>query len=56
MTDLARVKKIYKLNAGTAGGDKSKNGVNGIGGRETDAKKELEVLIVGSMALRGMTN
>lgn len=51
MTDTARVKKIYKLNS-VGGGGKA------VGGKEIgDAeRKELEILILGSMALRGATN
>ncbi|KAN0093779.1 CGI-121 domain containing protein [Hyaloscypha variabilis] len=52
MTDVARIKKIYKLNSGGGGG--KKNGqVNGAKG---DERKELEVLVLGAMALRGVTN
>ncbi len=53
MTDLARVRKIYKLNV-AGGGRKPINAVNGAS--EIDERKELEVLILGSMALRGATN
>jgi EKC/KEOPS complex subunit CGI121/TPRKB len=60
MTDLARVKKIYKLNSaggGNNGGKKGVNGTSGLGasGME-DERKELEILVLGSMALRGATN
>lgn len=54
MTDLARVRKIYKLNSG-GGGGKGKKEVNGVGG-EKDERRELEVSILGAMALRGATN
>jgi EKC/KEOPS complex subunit CGI121/TPRKB len=50
MTDLARVRKIYKLNGGGGGG---KNGVKNGG---EDERKELEVLVLGCIALRGSTN
>ncbi|KAL3425282.1 hypothetical protein PVAG01_02073 [Phlyctema vagabunda] len=45
MTDLPRVRKIYKLNSAPAA---LVQGVQGL--------KELEVLVLGSMALRGATN
>jgi EKC/KEOPS complex subunit CGI121/TPRKB len=55
MTDLARVRKIYKFNA--AGGGKKANVVNGVDGKsEEEERKELEVLVLGTMALRGATN
>ena len=50
MTDIARVKKIYKLNA--AGGGK-KAVVNGVG--KVDERRELEVTVLGAMALRGVS-
>jgi EKC/KEOPS complex subunit CGI121/TPRKB len=54
MTDLARVKKIYKLNS--AGGSGKKGVVvNGLG-NEMGEIKEAEILVLGSMALRGATN
>jgi EKC/KEOPS complex subunit CGI121/TPRKB len=53
MTDLARVRKIYKLNGG--GGGKN-SGVNGVKNGGEDERKELEVLVLGSIALRGSTN
>jgi EKC/KEOPS complex subunit TPRKB/CGI121 len=62
MTDVARVKKIYKLNS--SGGAGKKNGqANGVGvealnvnGAKEDERKELETLVLGAMALRGVTN
>lgn len=54
-TDLARVRKIYKLNSAGGGGAAKKDAVNGIPGDQA-AGKELEVLVLGSMALRGATN
>jgi EKC/KEOPS complex subunit CGI121/TPRKB len=56
MTDWGRVRKIYKLN--TPGGSEAgkKGGVNGLGEGEEKERKELEVMILGSMALRGATN
>ena len=54
MTDLARVRKIYKLNAAGGGGKKISNGVNGT--IESDERKELEIQVLGCMALRGATN
>lgn len=60
MTDIARVKKIYKLNSSGGGGKKNGqvNGVEGlsINGVKEDERKELEVLVLGVMALRGVTN
>jgi EKC/KEOPS complex subunit CGI121/TPRKB len=65
MTDMARVKKIYKLNGGGSGGGKERGKVNGAvsdglnvneAGLEVDETKELEILVLGSMALRGATN
>jgi len=57
MTDLARVRKIYKLNdaGGVKGGKKAlANGSSNNGAvREVDMQKELEVWILGAMALRG---
>jgi EKC/KEOPS complex subunit CGI121/TPRKB len=63
MTDVARVKKIYKLNSSGGGGGKKKgqgNGVESEGlngtGSEVDQRKDLEILVLGCMALRGVTN
>ncbi|PMD61489.1 CGI-121-domain-containing protein [Hyaloscypha bicolor E] len=66
MTDVPRVKKIYKLNSGGGGGGAKRNGqvnggieglsVNGVGMRNGDERKELENLVLGAMALRGVTN
>lgn len=63
MTDIARVKKIYKLNSGGGGIGKRNGQVNGgmeglsvNGTREEDERKELEILVLGAMALRGVTN
>lgn len=56
MTDLPRVKKIYKLNnAGFVNARPKGDAVNGEAGLG-DEGKELEILILGSMALRGSTN
>ncbi|KAI9821134.1 MAG: hypothetical protein M1827_003868 [Pycnora praestabilis] len=61
-TDLARVRKIYKLHAPSnsgAGGGKGKGGVtgqmNGIEGHKSaeEERKELEVAVLGLIALRG---
>ena len=54
MTDLARVRKVYKLNGGIGGAKKGTNMVNGTS--ENDERKELEILVLGNMALRGATN
>lgn len=54
MTDLVRVRKVYKLNAVGGGGGK-KGAVNGVG-KEVEEWRELEMLALGAMALRGATN
>ena len=54
MTDLARVRKIYKLNS-LGGSGKKGAMVNGVG-NEREERKEMEILVLGSMALRGATN
>jgi EKC/KEOPS complex subunit CGI121/TPRKB len=54
MTDLARVRKIYKLNG--AGGNGGGRGVNGVKTGGEDERKELEILVLGCIALRGSTN
>ncbi|KAF7919803.1 hypothetical protein EAE99_008348 [Botrytis elliptica] len=61
MVDIARVKKLYKLNVTGGGGGKKggANGVNGVNGKvesKADERKELEVMVLGAMALRGATN
>jgi EKC/KEOPS complex subunit CGI121/TPRKB len=64
MTDVARVKKIYKLNANGGGAGGKKNGqLNGVaealsvnGTKDAGEREELEVLVLGAMALRGITN
>lgn len=55
MTDLGRVKKIYKLNSGGGGGGKKRE-INGTSKVEVDEKREMEMLILGAMALRGSNN
>lgn len=57
MVDMGRVRKVYKLNSGGGGGG-GKKGVNGVvnGKTEVDERRELEVLVLGAMALRGATN
>jgi EKC/KEOPS complex subunit CGI121/TPRKB len=55
MTDVARVRKIYKLTSGGGGGGGGGKRVNGVSGEDED-RRELEVLVLGSMALRGSTN
>ncbi|KAF7859483.1 uncharacterized protein EAF02_010931 [Botrytis sinoallii] len=58
MVDIARVKKLYKLNV-TGGGGGKKGGANGVNGKiesKVDERKELEVMVLGAMALRGATN
>jgi EKC/KEOPS complex subunit CGI121/TPRKB len=63
LTDVPRVKKIYKLNSSSGGG--KKNGLlNGTAmdglsinrNGEANDGKELELLVLGAMALRGVTN
>jgi len=49
MTDLARVRKYYKLNS--IGGKVGKDNIT-----SKDERRELEMLLLGSMALRGSTN
>ncbi|KAM0171694.1 hypothetical protein ACHAPF_007941 [Botrytis cinerea] len=57
MVDIARVKKLYKLNALGGGGKKSgANGVSGKAENKLDERKELEIMVLGAMALRGATN
>lgn len=60
MTDLARVRKIYKLStpAVTKGRQTAKGNaavVNGIMGTMNHDRKEIEVNVLGLMALRGAT-
>lgn len=56
MTDIARVKKLYKLNACGGGGGGKKGGANGVSEKIQDERKELEIMVLGAMALRGATN
>lgn len=53
MVDVGRVRKIYKLNGGGGGGKKGV--VNGVG-HEVEDRRELEVSVLGAMALRGASN
>ncbi|RFU32709.1 hypothetical protein B7463_g3611, partial [Scytalidium lignicola] len=54
MTDVARVKKIYKLNTvNSVNGDALKKGVVNGAGKGKDWRRELEILLLGAMALRG---
>ena len=56
MTDIAKVKKMYKLNSsGGVNGRGKESAINGSNRTGLDSK-ELEMLILGSMALRGATN
>ena len=50
MTDLARVRKIYKLNTPSQNGHAKANSTQLI---DIDERKELEVVVLGIMALRG---
>lgn len=58
VTDVARVRKIYKLNAAGGGGKKKTvNGVNGVSALSAEIeKRELQVQVLGAMALRSVTN
>ncbi|EKD18171.1 uncharacterized protein L3040_007654 [Drepanopeziza brunnea f. sp. 'multigermtubi'] len=69
VTDVARVRKLYKLNAagagGGGGGKKKMKDAGVIGGvvdggrsaeKEEEERRELEVLVLGAMALRSVTN
>ena len=58
MTDITKVKKAYKLGGGES--QKSKSAGKGVNGGESgdgqpDERKEMEVAIIGMMALRGAT-
>ncbi|TVY85662.1 EKC/KEOPS complex subunit, partial [Lachnellula willkommii] len=53
IVDVGRVRKIYKLNGGGSGGKKSV--VNGVA-NEGEERRELEVSVLGAMALRGASN
>jgi EKC/KEOPS complex subunit CGI121/TPRKB len=56
MTDVSRVRKIYKLNnSGGVNGREKEDAVNESIQVDKE-RKELEMLILGSMALRGATN
>lgn len=65
MTDIARVKKIYKLISSGDGSGKRKGQVNRAvderlngteAGSKVDGRTDLEISILGCMALRGVTN
>jgi EKC/KEOPS complex subunit CGI121/TPRKB len=59
ITDVAKVRKAYKFGAGaeTPKGKPAAKEVNGIreGEENIDERKEVEVAIIGMMALRGAT-
>lgn len=58
-TDLGRVRKVYKLNAGGGKAGKRKGAGDGDGdgsGRDEQGRRELEIAVLGAMALRGVTN
>ncbi|KAH8813078.1 kinase binding protein CGI-121-domain-containing protein [Xylogone sp. PMI_703] len=56
MTDIARVKKVYKLNTvSSVNGDALKKAVANGDGKGKDWRGELEVLLLGAMALRGVS-
>jgi len=58
MTDFGRVRKVYKLNSG--GGGRKKEEIEGLSingvEMEQEERKELEMMVLGAMALRGATN
>jgi EKC/KEOPS complex subunit CGI121/TPRKB len=56
MTDIARVKKIYKLNNLGGANGRGKEGTVDERDRTGQGIKEVEMLVLGSMALRGATN
>lgn len=58
MTDLNRLRKLYKLNSGAGSGGGGKKGGRNVKGieKEVEDRKELEVLCLGCMALRGAVN
>lgn len=56
MTDVARVRKIYKLNVGGGGKEKGMNGVVGEEGKGEGGLSEIELGVLGAMALRSVTN
>ena len=51
MTDMARVRKIYKLNTPIRATSKREKGKSVVS--EQAERKELEVIVLGLMALRG---
>ncbi|KAH0562846.1 hypothetical protein GP486_002533 [Trichoglossum hirsutum] len=55
MTDISRVRKIYKLNKGQSGSPSNRRGAGGSGVDDTgpSEEKELEIAIIGAIALRG---
>ena len=55
MTDVPRVKKVYKLNGNNAGAKKNSALTNGTG-KERQEMKEMEILILGGLAMRGYSN
>jgi len=53
MLDVGRVRKVYKLNSGGGGG---KMGLGNGVVNEEEERRELEVFVLGAMALRGASN
>jgi EKC/KEOPS complex subunit CGI121/TPRKB len=55
IADLARIKKIYKFNAGQSASPAKRDDVegNGVDDAGTSGRKELEIAIMGAIALRG---
>ena len=56
MTDLAKVKKIYKLTDGGGNFGKDGKGLGAEGKMDGEEKRtNLEIMVMGIMALRGQT-
>jgi hypothetical protein len=55
MTDISRVRKVYKLNKGQSVSPSKRMGAEGRGidGVRLSEVKELEIAVIGAMALRG---
>ena len=59
LADLARIKKVYKLNADIKGGSKVSKGVvttdNVAKGEATAQRAQIEAWVLAAMALRGVS-
>jgi EKC/KEOPS complex subunit CGI121/TPRKB len=51
--DIEKVRKVYKLGDGGAKKGKKGAAVNGDGGEKEDERKQMEVVILGTIALKG---